>query len=155
MWELDHKVQPLKIWCFRTVLVVKTLESPLDCKEIRSVNSKENQPWIFIGRTDAKALILWPPDAKTWLIGKDPNGGKDGRQEKKGMTEDEIIGWHHWLNGYDFEQAPGQGSLACCNPWGRKESDTTKQLNNSNKGKNVLGEEKKNLTMTDSQLNNF
>ena len=96
---------------------------------------KENQPWIFNGRTDAEAeaLVLWPPDGKNWLIGKDPDADKDWRQEKKGSTEDEMVGWHHWLNGHEFEQAPGvddgQGSLACCSPWGRKESDTTEWLN--------------------------
>ena len=90
MWELDHKVWPLKNWCFWTVVVVKTLESPLDCKEIRSVNSKENQPWIFFGRTDAKALILWPSDVKSWLLGKDPDAGKDWRQEKRTRWLDGI-----------------------------------------------------------------
>ena len=108
---------------------------PLDCKEIKPVNPKGNQPWIFIGRTDAETEtpILWPPDAKSQLIRKDPDAGKDWRQEKKGTTEDEIVGWHHQLNGHEFEQAPkvgdGQGSLACCSPWGCKESDTTGQLN--------------------------
>ena len=101
------------------------------------VNPKGNQPWIFIGRTDAKAeaLILWPPTAKSWLIGKDPNAGKDRRQEKKGMTEDEMIRWHHWFNGHEFEKVPGdgegQGSLACCSPWGHKESDMTEWLKNN------------------------
>ena len=101
------------------------------------VNPKGNQPWIFIGRTDAKAeaLILWPPNAKSWLIGKDPNAGKDRRQEKKGMTEDEMIRWHHWFNGHEFEKVPGdgegQGSLACCSPWGHKESDMTEWLKNN------------------------
>ena len=115
----------------------KTLESPWDCKEIKPVNPKENQHWIFIGRTDAEAeaLILWPPDVKNWLIGKDPDAGKDWRQKEKGTTEDEMVGWHHRLNGHDFEQAPGdsegQGGLACCSPWGHKESDTTEWLNNS------------------------
>ena len=109
----------------------------LDCKEIKSVNPKGNQAWIFIGRTDAEAEtpILLPPDAKNWLVGKDPDDGKDWRQEEKGMTEDEIVGWHHWLNGYEFEQTPGdgegQGSLAWYSPWGHKESDMTKQLNNN------------------------
>jgi len=113
--------------------------SPLDCKEIKSVNSKGNQSWIFIGRTDAdrykievEAPILWPPDTKNWLIGKDPDAGKDWEQEM-GMTEDEMIGWHHQLNEHEFEQASGdgegQGSLVCYSPWGHKESDTTEWLN--------------------------
>ena len=110
--------------------VGKTFESPLDCKEIKPVNPKGNQSWIFFGRTDAKAEtpVLWPPDVKSWLIGKIPDAGKDWRQEEKGMTEDEIVGWHHWLDVPQFEQAlgvrDGQGSLACCSPWGCKDSDT-------------------------------
>ena len=105
--------------------MLKTLESPLDCKETQSVDLKENQSCIFLGRTevDAEASILWPLDTKSWLTGKDPDAGQDGRQEEKGMTEDEEIGWHHWLSGHEFEQA--QGSLACCSPWGYKGSDTT------------------------------
>ena len=136
MWELDHKEGwALKNWCFWTVVLEKTLESPLDCKEIQPVHPKGNQSWIFIGRTDAKAgaWILWPPDGKNWLIGKNPDAEKDWRQEEKGTTEDEIVGWHHWLDGYEFEQAlgvgDGQGSLACCSPWGCKESDMTEWLN--------------------------
>ena len=136
MWKLDHKESwALKNWCFRTVVLEKTLESLLDCKEIQSVNLKGNQPWIFIGRTDAEAEtpILWPPDVKNWLTGKDPDTGKDWRQEEKGMTEDEMVGWYHWLSGHEFESTPGvgdgQGSLVCCSPWGHKESDTTEQLN--------------------------
>ena len=136
MWDLDHKEGwAPKNWCFQTVLVEKTLESPLDCKEIQPVNPKGNQSWIFIGRTDVEAEtpILWPPDAKNWLIGKDPDAGKDGRQEEMGMTEDEMVGCRHQLTGHEFEQAlgfsDGQGSLACCSPWGVKESDTTEQLN--------------------------
>ena len=139
MWELDHKeVWAMKNWCFWTVVLEKTLESPLDCKEIQPVHPKGNQSWIFIGRTDAEAEtpILWPPDAKNWLTGKDPDTGEDWRREEKGVTEDEMIGWHHWLDGHEFKQAPGngegQGSLACCSPWGLKESDTTKSLNNNN-----------------------
>ena len=136
MWELDCREswEP-KNWCFWTVLLEKTLESPLDCKEIQLVHPKGSQPWIFIGRTDAEAEtpILWPPDVKNWLIKKDPDAGKDWRQEEKGTTEDEMVGWHRGLNGHEFEQAPGvgdrQGSLACCNPWGYKESDRTEQLN--------------------------
>ena len=98
--------------------------SALDCKEIQPVHPEGNQPWIFTGRADAEAEtpILWPPDAKNWLIGKDPDAGKDWRQEEKGTTEDEMVGWHHWLDGHEFEEAPGvgdgQGSLACCSPWG-------------------------------------
>ena len=115
----------LKNWCFWTVVLEKTLESPLDCKEIKPVNSKGNQSWIFIERTDAEAEApkIWPPDVKNWLIWKDPDAGKDWRQEK-GTTEDDMVGWHHWLNGHEFEQTPevgdGQGSLVCCNPWGHK-----------------------------------
>ena len=106
-----------KNWCFWTVVLEKTLESPLDYKEMKPINPKENQSWMFIGRTDAKAevLTLWPPDAKSWLIGKDSDAGKDWRQEKKGMTEDKMVGWHPWLKGHEFEQssgdAEGQGSL--------------------------------------------
>ena len=122
-----------KNWCFLTVVLEKTLESPLDCKEIQPVYPKGNQSWIFIGKTDAEALILWPSDVKNLLIGKDPDAGKDWRWDEKGMTEDEMVGWHHGLDRHEFEQAPGigdgQGSLACCSPWGLKESDTTERLN--------------------------
>ena len=116
----------------------KTLESPLDSKEIQPVHPKGDQSWVFTGRTDAEAEtpILWPPHAKSWLIGKDPDAGKDWRQKEKGMTEDEMVGWHHWLNGYEFEQAPGidggQGGLVCCSPWGHKGLDMIKQVNNNN-----------------------
>ena len=106
MWELDYKESwAPKYWCFQTVLLEKTLESPLDCKDIQLVHTKGNQSWIFIGRTDAEAgaPILWPLHAKNWLIWKDPDSGKDWRQEEKGMTEDEMVGWHHRLNGYKFE----------------------------------------------------
>ena len=127
MWELDYKESwVLKNWCFWTVVLEKTLESPLDSKDIQPVHPKGNQSWIFIGRTDAEAEtpILWPPNVKNWLIGKDPDVRKDWRQEEKGMTEDEMFGWHHWLNGHEFEQGlgagDGQGSLACCSPWGCK-----------------------------------
>ena len=136
MWELDHKEGwALKNWCFWTVMLEKTLESPLNSKEIKLVNWKGNQPWIFIGRTDAEveAPILWPSDAKNWLIEKHPDAGKDWRQEKKGTTEDEMVGLHPWLYGHEFEQAlgvgDGQRGLACCGSWGRKESDTTELLN--------------------------
>ena len=110
MWELDHKESwALKNWCFWTVMLKKTLESPLDCKEIQPVSPKGNQSWIFIGRTDAEAEapILWPPDAKNWLIGKDPDTGKDWRQEEKRTTKVEMIGWHHRLDGHEFEQSSG------------------------------------------------
>ena len=104
MWELDHKESwALKNWCFWTVVLEKTLESPLDCKKNKPVNCKENQSWMLIGRTDeVEAPVLWPPDAKNWLIGKDPEAGKDWRQEEKGKTEDEMVGWHHWLNGHEW-----------------------------------------------------
>ena len=130
MWELDHKESWVpKNGCFWTV-VLKTLQSPVDCKE-KGINPKGNQSWIFIGRTDVETdtPILWPPDAKNWLIGKDPDAGKDWRQKEKGTTEDEIVEWHHWLDGPEFEQSSGvgdgQGSLAYCSPWGHKESDPT------------------------------
>ena len=109
-----------------TVLLEKSLEGPLDCKEIQPVHSKGDQSWVFIGRTDVETEtpILWPPDAKNWLLGKDPDAGKDWRQEKKGLTEDEMVGWHHWLGGHELKQAPavgdGHGGLVCCSPWGRR-----------------------------------
>ena len=130
IWELDRKEsRGPKNWCFWTVLIEKTLESPLDCKEIHLIHPKGSQSWMFIGRTDAKAEapILWPPDVKNWLIGKDPDTGKDWRWEEKGVTEDGMVVWHHWLDGHEFEQAlrvgDEHGSLACCTPWGHKESD--------------------------------
>ena len=136
MWELDYKESwVLKTWFFWAVVLKKTLESPLDCKEIQPVNPKGNQSWIFIGRTDTEAEtpILWPPNAKNWLIWKDPDAGKDWRWEEKGITEDEMVGWNHGLNGHEFGWTPevgdGQGGLSCCSPWGCKESNTTKQLN--------------------------
>ena len=132
MWQLDYKESwMLKNWCFCIVVLEKTLESPLDSKQIQPVYPKGNQSWTFIGRTDAGAEtpILWPPDGKSWLIWKDPDAGKDWGREEEGMTEDEMVGWHHQLEGHEFEQAPGvgdgQGSLACCSPWGCKESDVT------------------------------
>ena len=135
MWELDHKEGwAPKNWCFWTMVLEKTLESPLDSKEIQPVHPKGNQSWIFIGRTDAEAEtpILWPPDVKNELICKDSDAGKDWRW-KKGTTEDEMVRWHHRLNGHEFEQAlgigDGQGSVACSSPWGCKKSDTTERLN--------------------------
>ena len=137
MWELDASKESwaLKNWCFWTVVLEKTLESPLDSKEIQPVNPKGNQSWIFVGRTDVEAEIpiLWPSDVKNWLIGKDPDAGKDWRQKEKGMTEDEMAGWYHWLDGHEFGYTPGvddgQGGLACCCSWGHKESDMTEWLN--------------------------
>ena len=126
MWELDHKEGwMLKNWCFWTSVLEKTLDCPLDCKEIKPVNPKGNQSWIFFGRTDAKVEtpILWPPDANNWLFGKDSDTRQDWRQEEKGRTEDEMVGWHHWLDGHEYEQTPGdgegQGSLAGYSPWVR------------------------------------
>ena len=121
------------------MVLEKTLESPLNCKEIKPVNPKENQSWIFIGRTDAEAEapILWLPDVKSWLSGKDPDAGKDRKQEEKGTTEGEMVGWHHWLNGREFEQAPGVGDglgSLICSVHGVAESDMTEQLNNNYRG---------------------
>ena len=136
MWELDCEENwAPKNWCFWTVVLEETLESPLDCKEIQPVHPKGDQSWVFIGRTDAEAEtpILWPPHGKSWLIGKDPDGWEGLGQEEKGMTEDEMAGWHHRLDGHEFEWTPevgdGQGGLVCCNSCGRKESDTTEWLN--------------------------
>ena len=136
MWELNYKESwGLKNWCFWAVVLQKTLESPLDCKEIEPVHPKGNQSWIFIGRTDAEAEtpILWPPDAKNWLIGKDLDAGKDWRWEEKGTTEDKMVGWHHWLNRNEVQSTmgvgDGQGGLVCCSPWCHKELDTTEWLN--------------------------
>ena len=136
MWELDYKESwVLKNWCFWTVVLEKTLESPLGCKEIQSVHLKGDQSSVFIGRTDVEAEtpILWPPDVKKWFIWKDPNAGKDWRQEQKGMTEDKMVGWHHRLNGHGFGWTPrvgdGQGGLPCWGSWGHKELDMTEQLN--------------------------
>ena len=135
MWELDcAEGWALKNWCFWTVVLEKTLESPLDGKEIQAVHSKGDQSWVFFGRNDAKAetLVLWPPHVKSWLIGKDSDAGRDWGREK-GTTEDEMVGWHHRLDGCESEWTLGvgdeQGGLACCDSWGRKESDTTEQLN--------------------------
>ena len=133
MWVLDYKESwVLKNWCFWTVVLEKTLESPLDCKEIKPVHPKINQSWIFIGRTSAEAEtpILWPPGVKNWL----PDAGKDWRWEEKGTTEDEMVGWHHWLNGHELKEAlgvgDGWGDLTCCNPWGcRVRQDWVTELN--------------------------
>ena len=140
MWELHYKESWVqKNWCLWTVVLENTLESPLDCKEIQPVHPKGDQSWMFIGRTDveAKTPIFWPPDAKYQFIEKDPDAGKEWRQEEKGTIEDEMVGWHHQLNGQEFEHAPGdgegQGSLVCCSPWGHKESDTTERQNNNKK----------------------
>ena len=134
MWELDcEEGWALKNWCFWTVLE-KTLESPLDCKEIQPVHSEGDLPWHFFGRNDAKAEtpVLWPPHAKSWLTGKDSDAGRDCGQEEKGTTEDEMAGWHQWLDGRESEWTQGvgdgQGGLVCCDSWGCKESDTTEQL---------------------------
>ena len=130
MWELDYKESwAPKNWCFWTVVLEKTLESPLDCKEVQPVHPKGDQSWVFIGRTDVEdeMPILWPPDVKSWLIWKDCDAGKDWGQEETGITEDEMAGWHHWLDGHGFGWTPGvgdgQGSLVCCGSWARKESD--------------------------------
>ena len=132
MWELDYKESwVLKNECFWTVVLEKTLESPLDCKEIQPVHAKGDQSWVFIGRTDveAKTQILWPPDGKSWLLWKDPDAGKDWGHEEKGTTEDEMVGWQHQLNGHGFGWTPwvgdGEGGLACCGSWCCKESDPT------------------------------
>ena len=138
IFHIDKEGWAPKNW-FQTVMLEKTLESPLDSKEIKSVNPKGNQPWIFTGRTDAEAEapILWSPDAKSWLTGKDPDAGKDWGQEEKRATEDEMIGWHLSLNVHEFDQTLGDSevscrscSLVCCSPWGHK--DMTEWLNNNN-----------------------
>ena len=135
MWELDcEESWALKNWCFWTVVLEKTLESPLDCKEIQPGYPKGDQSWVFIGRTDAEAEtpVLWPPHAKSWLTGKD-DAGRDWGQEEKGMTEDEMAGWHHQLDAHEFEWTPevgdGQGDLACYDSWGCKELDMTERVN--------------------------
>ena len=137
-WRIDA----FELWCWRRLLrfpwtARRSNQSIL--KEIKPINSKENQPWILIGRTDAEveAPILWPPDAKSLRFGKDPDAGKDWRQEEKRMTEDEMVGWHHWFNGHEFVQtlgdSEGRGNLVCCSPWGCKELDRTDRQNNNNK----------------------
>ena len=135
MWELDYKESWVpKSWWFWTVVLEKTSESPLDCKEIQLVHPKGDQSWVFIGgpNVEAEAPILWPPDVESWLIWKDPDAGKDWGQVEKGTTEDEIVGWHHRHNGHRFGWTlgvgEGQGGLACCGSWGHKVSDTTEWL---------------------------
>ena len=138
-WDCEESSAP-KNWCFWTVVLEKTLESPLDCKEIQPVHPKGDQSWVFFGRTDVEAetLILWPPHAKSWLVGKDPDAGRDWGQEK-GTTEDEMAGWHHRVYGQEFEWTPGvgdgRGGLECCSPWGRKVSDTTERPNWTDNGR--------------------
>ena len=136
-WKNSLNIKALwapKNWCFWTVVLEKTLESSLDWKEIQPVHSEGDQPWVFFGRNDAKAKtpVLWPPHAKSWLTGKDPDAGRDWGQEEKGTREDEMAGWHHWLNGHESQWTPGvgdgQGGLACWDTWGRKESDMTERL---------------------------
>jgi len=132
--NLIHSLGPSMLPCFWSVVLEKTLESPLDCKEIQPVHSEGDQPPDFFGRNDAKAEtpVLWPPHGKSWLFGKDSDAGRDWGQEEKGMTEDEMAGWHHWLDGCESEWTlgvgDGQGGLACCDSWGRKELDTTERL---------------------------
>ena len=153
LWKLDcEESWALKNWCFWTVVLENpldckrlwSLESPLDCKEIQPVHPKGDQSRVFIGRTDAKAEtpVLWPPHAKSWLIGKDSDAGRDWGQEEKGPTEDEMAGWHHRPDGREFEWTPGvgdgQGGLACCNSWGCKESDTTERLNGTELNKTEI-----------------
>ena len=136
MWELDHKESwALKNWCFWTVVLEKTLESPLDCKEIQPVHPKGDQSWVFTGSIDVEAEtpIPWPPDVKNRLISKNPDAGKNWRQEEKGAAEDEMVAWHHRLNGHEFGctlgVGDGRGGLACCSPWGRQELNMTEWLN--------------------------
>ena len=140
MWELDYKESWVpKNWCFWSVVLEKNLESPLDSKEqgnptrSNKIHPKRYQSWVFTGRTDVEAEtpILWPPEAKSWLIWKDPDAGKDWEQKEKGTTEDEMVGWHHWLNGFGWTPGvgDGQGGLVCCSSWGHKELDTTERVN--------------------------
>ena len=133
-WLYFLKSYLLLMLCWRRLLRVPWT----DCKEVQPVHPKGDKSWVFIGRTDAEAEtpVLWPPHVKSWFIGKDSDAGRDWRQEEKGTTEDEMVGWHHWLNGHEFEQAlgdgEGQGSMVCCSPWGCKKLDMTQWLNNSN-----------------------
>ena len=131
MWKLDcEEGRAPKNWCLWTVVLEKTLESPLDCKEIQPVHSEGDQPWDFFGRNDAKAEtpIVWPPHAKSWLIGKDSDAGRNWGREEKGTTEDEMAGWHHWLDRCEYEWTPGL-VMERCDSWGCKESDTTERMN--------------------------
>ena len=165
MWELDcEEGWALKNWCFWTVVLEKTLESPLDCKEIQPVHSKGDQSWVFFGRndTEAETPVLWPPYAKSWLIGKDSDAGRDWGQEEKGTAEDEMAGWHHWLDGSESQwtlgAGDGQGGLACWHSWGRKESDPTEWLNWTELILLHKLEDKKyiyTVFYTDSHLNHF
>ena len=139
MWELDHKEGwVLKNWCFKLWCWRRLFECPLDCRKIKPVSLKGNQPWTFIGRTDAEteAPILWTPDVKRQRVGKDPDAGKDWGQCEKGETEDKMVGWHHWLSGHELEQtlgdSEGQGCLVSCWSWSHKESDMTWWLNSNN-----------------------
>ena len=150
MWELDcEEGRAPKNWCFWTVVLEKTLESPLDCKEIQAVHSEGDQPWDFFGGNDAKAEnpVLWPPHAKSWLIGKDFDAGRDWGQEEKGRTEDEMAGWYHRLDGHEFEWTPGvgngQGGLVCFNSRGRKELEMTRDWTELKHGKDPLSEKTK------------
>ena len=141
MWDFEvqknrhHYFLILANWRFWTMVLEKTLENPLDCKEIQPVHPKRDQPWVFTGRTDAETetQILWPPHAKSWFFEKDPDAGRDWGQEENGMTEGEMARWHYWHDGHEFEQTPGvcdeQAGLVCCDSWGCKESDTTERLN--------------------------
>ena len=145
MWEMDYKeCWVLKNWCLWPVVLEKTLESPLNCKEMQTVHPKGNQSWMLIGRIDAEAetLILWPPDVKNWIIWKEADSGNNWRQKEKGTTGNEMVGWHHWLNGLEFEKTlgvgNGQGGLVCCSPCSCKESDTTEQLNWAELNKQAL-----------------
>ena len=138
LWELDHKEgRASENWCFQTVVLEKTPESPVDSKEIKPVNLKGNQPWIFSGRTDAEAEapVFWSSCANSWLIGKFPDAGKDWGQKEKRASEDGMAGWYHWCNEHELGQTPGngegQGGLECCSPWGCEESDMTRWLNNN------------------------
>ena len=147
IWELDCKVSwAPNNWCFWTVVLEKTPESPLDCKEIQPVHSEGDQPWDVFGRNDVKAEtpVLWAPHVKSWLIGKVSGAGSNWGQEEKGRTEDEMAGWYHWLDGRESEWTPGvgdgQGVLACCDSWGRKESDTTERLNWTDVPKQIIEE---------------
>ena len=169
MWELDCEESWVpKNWCFWNVVLEKALESPLDCKEIQPVHPKGDQSWVFVGRTDAEAEtpILWPPHVKSWLTGKDPDAGRDCGQEEKGTTEDEMAGWHHRLDGHEFEWTPGvgdrQGGLAYCDSWGCKESHTTEvtELNwtelwpsgNESKTEGVIFIRSRSLSVDDQQF---